>query len=232
MFDSYELYLNKLMPGAFEGRNLWALTVLCLLWEGPLHPYEMLRLIRERRKDRLLDLRRGSIYNTIHQLERTGLIEPVGTIRDGRWPERTVYRLTDSGREAAVAALRRGLASPAPESLRFLAAVSFLARLTPEQVHADLSARAAALGEIEELESGTLDERGRKLEELGPDLARVVLLDADYQRTMRRAELEWVRRIIADLEQGRLRWSFEEIVQRVRSTRRATCSREPGVRRR
>jgi DNA-binding PadR family transcriptional regulator len=57
--------------------------VLCLLREGPLHPYEMQRLVRQRRKDRLLDLHRGSLYNTIAQLLRAGLIEQAGTSRTG-----------------------------------------------------------------------------------------------------------------------------------------------------
>ena len=52
-------------------RNLWALTVLCLLREAPMHPYEMQRLIRERKKDDFLDLKRGSLYNSIARLERT-----------------------------------------------------------------------------------------------------------------------------------------------------------------
>ena len=88
-------------------RNLWALTVLCLLREGPLHPYEMQRLIHQRHKDKLLDLRRGSLYHAVAQLQRAGLIESVETRRAGRRPERTVYRLTRAGGTAA---------GPAPRS--------------------------------------------------------------------------------------------------------------------
>ncbi|HKC74238.1 MAG TPA: hypothetical protein VKF37_08560 [Chloroflexota bacterium] len=70
-----------------EHRNLWALTVLCLLHGGPLYSSEMQRLIHQRHKARLLDLRRGSLDHAIAQRQRAGLIEPVESRRAGRRPE-------------------------------------------------------------------------------------------------------------------------------------------------
>lgn len=203
------------MTNRLGGRNLWALTVLCLLWERPLHPYQMLRLIRERRKDRLLDLRGGSIYNTIRQLERAHLIEPAGTGRNGRRPERTVYRLTDAGRQEAITALQEGVASATLEPSRFLAAIGFLSRLTPSQVLQALRRRAEALeAELADLSPDVSMERSLDLQRLG-DLARVVLLDAEYLRTVRQAELRWTRGLIADLEAERLSWDFQDIIGRM-----------------
>jgi len=49
-------------------RNLWAPTVLCLLGKRPMHPYEMQRLIRRRRKDDFLVLKQGSLYHAIGRL--------------------------------------------------------------------------------------------------------------------------------------------------------------------
>ena len=46
-------------------------------------PYEMQRLIRQRKKDDFLDLKRGSLYNSIARAQRAGLIEPVQTTREG-----------------------------------------------------------------------------------------------------------------------------------------------------
>src|SRR5437016_1094606 len=97
-------------------RNLWALTVLCLLRERAMHPYEMQRLIRQRKNDNFLDLKRGSLYHAIGRLERVNLIEPVATTREGRRPERTVYRLTEDGAAETLAWLRELLANPARDS--------------------------------------------------------------------------------------------------------------------
>src|SRR5262245_9612254 len=106
--------------------NLWSLTVLCLLRTRPMHPYEMQRLIREWHKDEFLDLKRGSLYHAIGRLRRARLIDPVETSREGRRPERTVYRLTDEGEQAVLDWLREILARPAKEPSQLFAALSFL----------------------------------------------------------------------------------------------------------
>ena len=71
-------------------RTLWSLAVLGLLREHPMHPYEIQRQLHLRHTDELLGLKRGSLYHAIRDLERAGLIEPIETSREGRWPERTV----------------------------------------------------------------------------------------------------------------------------------------------
>src|SRR5258708_25639756 len=91
-------------------RNLWSLTVLCPLRVRPMHPYEMQRLIREWHKDEFLDLKRGSLYHAIEQLRRAGWIDPIETSREGRRPERTVYRLTEVGDREELRLLRALLA--------------------------------------------------------------------------------------------------------------------------
>src|SRR3954447_22308732 len=99
------------MPSS--SRNLWSLTVLCLLRVRPMHPYEMQRLIREWHKDEFLDLKRGSLYHAIDRLRDEGLIPVVETSREGRRPARTVYRLTGEGETAIQEWLREMLAKPA-----------------------------------------------------------------------------------------------------------------------
>src|ERR671936_1214287 len=93
-------------------RTLWALAVLGLLREAPMHPYEMQRQLRMRHTDELLALKRGSLYHAIYQLQRDGLIEPVEVSREGRRPERTVYRITADGEDELINWLRELLAVP------------------------------------------------------------------------------------------------------------------------
>ena len=76
--------------------------VLALLREGDMHPYEMMRLMRQRRDDRLVPIQNGTFYHTVGRLERAGLLAEVGVDRDGNRPERTTYTLTDSGRDIAL----------------------------------------------------------------------------------------------------------------------------------
>src|SRR5487761_1129824 len=71
-------------------RTPLALTVLSLLGERPMHPYEMQQLIRERHLDFAIKLKGGSIYDTVERLAAAGLVEVKETSRTGRRPERTV----------------------------------------------------------------------------------------------------------------------------------------------
>jgi DNA-binding PadR family transcriptional regulator len=180
-------------------RNLWALTVLCLLRERPMHPYEMQRLIRQRKNDNFLDLKRGSLYHAIGRLQRAGLIEVVSTTREGRRPERTTYRLTEAGAHEVLAWLRELLANPARDSTQFFAGLSFLGQLTPEDALEQLEARAGLLeAEIAAIEAG--------IEPVIAQIGRFFLLEVEYAQALRRAELAWVRSVIDDVRAGRLTW--------------------------
>lgn len=188
-------------------RSPLALAILALLHEEPMHPYRMQQLIKERDKDDVINVRlRAGLYQTIDRLVRDGLIEVHETAKAENRPERTVYRLTETGQETAFAWLRAMLATPAREFPEFPAAVSFLAMLTPEDGLAQLDARAATLAE----EIAGIEARLHSGEALLP---RVVLLESEYLHAMRRAELSWVRAVAEDLRTGRLTWSEAELRQ-------------------
>src|SRR3712207_2175268 len=78
--------------------NPLALAVMALLYERPMHPYEMVSTLRERAKHEAIKLRYSSLYSVVEALEREALISPRETIREGRRPERTIYGLTEAGR--------------------------------------------------------------------------------------------------------------------------------------
>src|SRR5260221_6904896 len=135
------------MPRKFK-RSPLALAVLALLNEAPRHPYGMKRLIKERGKDQVINVKqRASLYQTISQLLRAGLITLWETARQEGFPERTVYKLTDQGHETAVNWLREMLSTPAQEYPEFPAAGSLLPLLTPEDAIHQLEIRQARLAD-------------------------------------------------------------------------------------
>ena len=183
-------------PAAY--RNLWALTVLCLLHERPMHPYEMQRLIRQRHNDAFLDLKRGSLYHAIERLERAGLIEVVETSREGRRPERTVYRLTESGRVKLDAWMSQLIAEPVKEYPQFEAALSLLPVLHPDKVVTLLHTRIRIL-EKEIAEVRVLLDAASKA-----GLPRLLLIEGEYHLVQRETELAWVQNLAGELEAGTL----------------------------
>ena len=104
--------------------------------------------MRERGKDQSIKLNYGSLYTVIEALKQHGLIVAQETEREGRRPERTVYRLTDAGRMELIDWVSELLSRPVKEYTRFEAGLSLAAVLPPEDVTALLTQRCVNLDEI------------------------------------------------------------------------------------
>lgn len=185
-------------------RSPWALAIMSLLFERDMHPYEIRRKVRHRGKDEFVDLRPGSLYRTIERLERAGLVEPVETSREGRFPERTVYRLTARGREELQDWMRELLSKPVNEYPPVVQALSVLPLLEADDARVQLEARMLRL----ESEIAGMETAMRRLHGVLP---RVFQIEGEYALTLRRAELDWVRALVEDLRTGRLAWSQEQL---------------------
>src|ERR1700733_1721887 len=79
--------------------NPLALAVLALLFERPMHPYEMGVILRQRHKEESIKFRYGSLYTVIDLLVRRDFVAARETEKDGKRPERTVYEITSAGRD-------------------------------------------------------------------------------------------------------------------------------------
>lgn len=165
-----------------------------------MHPYRMQRLIKDRGKDEVINVtQRASLYQTIQRLEREGLISAQRTVRDDRWPERTVYKITKRGRAVALDWMRQILSTPAREYPDFPAAISFLALLSPEDALHQLELRAKAT-------AAELDRMNERQKE-ATHVPRLFLLESEYMRAVQAAELTWVNSVVKDLRAARLTWT-------------------------
>lgn len=179
-----------------------------LLMEHPMHPYEMKSKMKERGHDQVIKIKGGSIYDTVERLEEGGFIKAQETSREGRRPEKTVYSLTETGREEILDWLRELLAQPVNEYPQFGAALAFFACLPKEEVVRLLKLRSALLdGQI----AGS-DKQLKTFLEMG--LPRLFLVEGEYAQALRKAELDWVRSLIRDIEAGTL-WITKEHMQEV-----------------
>ena len=170
-----------------------------------MHAYRMQQLIKERRKDSVVNVtQRNSIYQTIERLLRGGLIEVEATTRDEKRPERTVYKITSAGRRTLETWLRDMLSTPSREYPEFLAALAFLPLFPPEKACAALEQRIAALED-------QLNNLLIELHHATTFLPRIFVVEGECQAAVLRAELEYVRTLAADLRQGRLTWNSEEL---------------------
>ncbi|MCO5972071.1 PadR family transcriptional regulator [Actinoallomurus soli] len=176
------------------------LAVLRLLHDEPMHPYEMQQRIRDQAIDRVVKVAHGSLYHTVERLAGLGLIEPVETTREGRRPERTVYAITEHGRDEANSRLRDFIRRPTREYPVLGMALSFLAMLPPDDAAQLLDRRTVAL----EAELAAHDIVVDGLTKQG--LPRIHLVEVEYFNAQLRSELEYVRALSEDIKSGRLTW--------------------------
>ena len=187
------------MASKRKASNPLALAVMALLYERPMHAYEMVTLMRERGKHESVRLRYSSLYSVVSALEREGLIVPRETVRKGRRPERTVYEITGAGRDEFLTWLRELLREPVKEFTQFAAGLSFLAALPPEEAVALLKERVRRL----DVETGEMRSRlDAAMEQL--NLPRLFLVEAEHELMLREAELGWVRGLVEEIETGAL----------------------------
>ena len=165
--------------------NLLALSLLNLLIERPMYPYEMAATLRQRGKDEAIKINWGSLYTVVQNLEKYGFIEAVDVAREGRQPERTTYQITDAGREELKDWLRELIGEPEREYTRFEAALGECAVLPPNELTGLLQRRLDALdAAIAQHETG--------LKAWSTQLPRLFLIESEYHLALRRAEAEWI----------------------------------------
>ncbi len=181
-----------------------ALTVLSLLRAGPLHPYGMQRLIKDWHKDQVINVgHRANLYKTIKRLADDGLIAVNQIERDPRYPERTLYELTDLGRQVGLRWLADILGSVHNEYPDFPAALSFAMLMAPSELADVLEHRAEAL-------AGRLADFESELDRFSAELPRITLLETEYQRLLASTELQWLRQIVEQLRNRTLTWTEEQ----------------------
>ena len=174
--------------------NLMALAVLATVVQRPMHRYEMASVMRARGKDRDMDIKWGSLYTVVQNLERNRYLETIGVTRQGARPERTVYQITNAGRDELVAWTRELIAEPEAEHTRFIAGLSVLAVLTPQDVTDLLRRRLVRLTE-------TIHALRRQLEQAS-DVPRLFLIEDEYRIAMTNAEIDWTRSLLDELSAG------------------------------
>ena len=175
--------------------NLLALSLLSLLAQKPMYPYEMAQTLRARGKEHNFKINWGSLYTVVQNLEKYGFIEEAGTGREGRAPERTTYQVTAQGIAELRDWLSELLSVPEDERGGFVAALSEAGILPPDEVIGLLTTRLDTLDKANASQQADLRLWTERL-------PRVLLVEAEYQLAMRLAQAGWLRGLIRELVEG------------------------------
>jgi len=180
--------------------NLLALAVLTYLSRQPMHPYELGRTLREHDDARSIKFNPGSLYMVVQQLARAGFIVERGTSREGQRPERTVYAITDAGRDEQRDWLRDLVEVPEHEYPHFVAALSLIAALPPGEVVELLGRRLRRLAEQR------AEIRSRIDRTVAGGLHPLFLVEEEYRLAVLDAEYAFIERFIEQINHPETGW--------------------------
>jgi DNA-binding PadR family transcriptional regulator len=173
------------------------LVILGFLRGRPQYGYEIKQMIEHVMGD-WTNIAFGSIYFALRKLAEEGFVEKVGTEQEGGRPSRTVYQITDAGREEFLRLLREAWDNVEQQTFDFDIGLSFMSALPTDEVKGYLQKRVTHLEHILQY----LD--AHQAEELADEHVPDHLVSAvfDHHRRHLQAELDWTRKLLQDLGQG------------------------------
>ena len=180
--------------------NLLALAVLAYLAHGPAHAYELARTLRDKGDARSIKFNQGSLYMVVQQLAKAGFVVAQETTRAGQRPERTVYALTDAGRQELRDWLRELVEEPQYEYPQFVAALSLIGALPPGEVVELLGRRLRRLS-AQRAEIRDLIDSG-----LAGGVHPLFLVEEEYRLALLDAESSFVERFIERITHPEKGW--------------------------
>jgi DNA-binding PadR family transcriptional regulator len=175
------------------------LVILGLLRSRPLHGYEIKRVIEEHMGD-WTSIAFGSIYFALQKLVEEEAIEILATEKAGGRPSRTVYSITEKGRDEFVTLLRGAWKTFERHSFAVDLGLFFFEGLPANEIHGLLHDRVATL-----TETLRLFESHRS--EVTQDPKVPPQSEAIFEHASKHllAELSWTKDVLAAIESRRLR---------------------------
>jgi DNA-binding PadR family transcriptional regulator len=176
------------------------------------------RTLREQDAARSIKFNHGSLYMVVGQLAKAGFIAEHETTRDGQRPERTVYALTNAGRDELRDWLRELVEEPAHEYPRFVAALFLIGALPPGEVIELLRRRlgrpADQLVEIRTLIENTL----------ATGVHPLFLVEEEYRFALLDAEAAFVHRFIEQIEHPKTGWGPSPHAESSKASAASNCA--------
>lgn len=121
-----------------------ATMLLGLIYEKPLNAYEIIKRLNYMNVKWWFNIADSTVYSTLKTLEKKGYISGT-TEKAGNMPDRTVYSLTDAGKEKFTDTLRASVLQFSYDTNIFSIAAFFLSTFAPHEQYELLEKRLKIL---------------------------------------------------------------------------------------
>lgn len=121
-----------------------ATMLLGLIYEKPLNAYEIIKLLNYMNVKWWFNIADSTVYSTLRALEKKGYISGT-TEKVGNMPDRTVYSLSDKGKDMFIDTLKASILQFNYDTNIFSIAAFFLDSFTPDEQQKLLQKRLEVL---------------------------------------------------------------------------------------
>ncbi len=166
-----------------------------LQFKSPAHGYEIRRELESWRAEQWAHIAYGSIYFALNKMAAEGLLETAGTDQVGNRPARTLYTITDAGKQEFQRLLRDYWWDRKPFIDPFQVALTFMNKMPREELLRALRFRRDHLRAF-------LDAFGPQV--LVPDIPRHIAENFRLAMAHEEVELRWTEETIEKIERGEL----------------------------
>jgi DNA-binding PadR family transcriptional regulator len=160
--------------------------------EGEMHGHQLRQLAEKEHIDMWTDITVGALYGAIKRLAAEELIQEARVEREGSYPERQVWRITEAGSIALASLRRAGLREIVIKPDPFDLAISRLDKTTLDEIPLAVEARLSALRTM-------IVQEEAHVAAITKYLTQVELLVMRHRAERIRAEISWHEELLRQL---------------------------------
>lgn len=160
--------------------------------EGEMHGHQLRQLAEKEHIDMWTDITVGALYGAIKRLAAEELIHEARVEREGSYPERQVWRITEAGSVALAGLRRSGLREIVIKPDPFDLAISRLDKTTLDEIPLAVEARLSALRTM-------IVQEEAHVAAITKYLTQVEVLVMHHRAERIRAEISWHEELLRQL---------------------------------
>lgn len=161
--------------------------------------YDIMQTLNRKMIDRWVDIKTGSIYHAVKQLHKEELIREVEQVREGQFPPKTIYALTEGGFQRFDELQAEAFLGLFPRFYGFKLALKFNTRRTAAEIAQFADIAIAAI----DAQLAAMNKYLNTLDQNSPQYAYDAFF-IDHDRRLFEAEKAWVQAVVQRLEQVRV----------------------------
>ena len=175
------------------------IAILGFLRERSYHGYELKKII-EKRMGNWTDIKFGSIYHALRNLEKAGFIRMIGTSSEGGKPARSVYEITDSGYQQLTLLLKETILNIQKLRSKDDMVIFFGGKLNKKDFTEILEKKQQLLSQLKD----KLIRHSLEIEKYAPDCSNLANWLIKHHVMHIEVEMKWFKMIMKELMDGRL----------------------------